>query len=122
MGAFLADVTQSYSPAAVVAGQGGGAGDLPHFLAGSFNLGAGCGQELAKNKSGELAMHRAARANALHDLLPDVTALLEMQGALLAGFLRQLALANILAVTRLAAGDAVQFQGFYSGRLSAGGD
>ena len=67
-------------------------------------------------------MHRAARANALHDLLPDVTALLEMQGALLAGFLRQLALANILAVTRLAAGDAVQFQGFYSGRLSAGGE
>src|SRR5438270_13377692 len=122
MGAFLADVTQSYSPAAVVAGQGGGAGDLAHFLAGSFNLGPGRGQELAKNKSAELAMHRAARANALHDLLPDVTALLEMQGALLAGFLRQLALANILAITWLAAVDAGQFQGIGTDRLGASGD
>src|SRR5581483_11101292 len=46
------------------------------------------------------AMHLAAGANALHDLLAEVAALLEIQSLVLLGLLRQLSLADVLTVAR----------------------
>ena len=79
--------------------QGSGAGDLADFLFASDNLLPG--RDLRRplgNKSGELAMHRSPRTNALHDLLPHIAALVEVQGPRLLGFLRQVALANVHSV------------------------
>ena len=45
-------------------------------------------------------MHVAARADALHDLLAEVAAFGEVQGAGLAGFLREVALVEVNAVAR----------------------
>src|SRR5438105_3181567 len=55
-------------------------------------------------------MHGAARANTLHDLLADVTALVEVQRTILRRLLRQLALADVNAVARPAFRDAMQFE------------
>ena len=57
-----------------------------------------------------------AGANALDDLLADVTALGEIERVLLFGFLRKVALAQIHAVTRHAARNAIPLQ-----RLAADG-
>src|ERR1700694_340164 len=51
-------------------------------------------------------MHVAARANALNNFLSDVTALGEVERVDLFGFLRQVALANVLAVTWNAESDS----------------
>ena len=45
-------------------------------------------------------MDIAARANALHDLLAEVASFGEVQGAVLSGFLRELAVADIGAIER----------------------
>jgi hypothetical protein len=55
-------------------------------------------------------MHLAAGADALDDLLPDVAALGEVEGLVLLGLLRQIALADVLAVARQAGGDAPEFE------------
>ena len=53
-------------------------------------------------------MHVAARPNALNNFLSDVTAFNEVERVGLFGFLRQVALANVLAVTRNAEGNSVE--------------
>src|SRR6185312_2371702 len=46
-------------------------------------------------EAGELAMDLASRANTFHDLLADITALVEIECLLLLGLMRQIAVANI---------------------------
>src|SRR5216683_8262269 len=53
-------------------------------------------------------MHVAARTNALHNFLSDVTAFREVERVGLFGFLRQVALANVLTVTWNAEGDSLK--------------
>ncbi len=65
-------------------------------------------------------MHIAARANALHDLLADVAALAEIQRMLLPGFLRQVAIAKINAVTRYSPDDAIELEGLAADGRCAG--
>src|SRR5216683_5100936 len=61
-----------------------------------------------EHKAGELAMHVAAGPNAVNNFLSDVTAFSEVERVGLFGFLRQIALANVLAVTWNAEGDSVK--------------
>src|SRR5262249_7765872 len=55
-------------------------------------------------KAGKLAMHLAARADALHNLLANVTALGEVKRLRLPGLLGQIAVADVLAVLGNAVG------------------
>ena len=55
-------------------------------------------------------MHIPARADALHDFLPDVAALIKVQSTLLLGFLGQVTLADILSVAGKSQGNSVDFQ------------
>src|SRR5271155_2883172 len=54
----------------------------------------------------EHAMNLRAAAHALHDLLSQVAALVKVDGAQLAGFLDQIPVRDLLAVTRAAVLDA----------------
>ena len=65
-------------------------------------------------------MNGAARTNAFDDLLSQVTALGEIQSTGLAGFLRQIAIADVLSELRDGARDAKQIQRRRAGRLRAG--
>src|SRR4051794_36026429 len=80
------------------------AGNLGNDASFSFIL-AQCRRGAGKFKSRKFTMHLPARAYAFHDLLPDVTALGEVQGASLPSLLGQVAVADILAVV----GDAAQY-------------
>src|SRR5262249_17770234 len=103
---FAADVTQRQRLArAVRLEQGGDAGQLAHVLAVRLQLRAGRGGAL-QSKAGELAVHLAARADALHNLLPHVAALGEVQRLVLLSLLRQVALADVLSVSRNAGSNA----------------
>src|SRR5438552_2739535 len=61
-------------------------------------------------------MHVAARPNALNNFLSDVTAFHEVERVGLFGFLRQVALANVVAVTWNAEGDSVELNGLCADR------
>src|SRR5262249_32586239 len=60
------------------------------------------------------AMHRAPRANPLHDFLPDVASLVEVQRASLLGFLGQIAVADIDSIKRNPTDDAMHVQSLRS--------
>src|SRR5580700_463764 len=55
-------------------------------------------------------MHIAARANALHNLLPHVATLVEVERSHLLGLLGQVALANVDAIDRNTCRDAMHLQ------------
>src|SRR5882724_543954 len=94
--------------------------DLADFLLASDNLHACSDLHCALgHKSRELSMYSSPRANALHNLLTDVAAFVEVQRARLLGFLRQVALANIYSVRRNAGDDALQLQCFRTDRGSS---
>src|SRR5664279_4808309 len=73
-------------------------------------------------EASEHAMHVAARADSLHDLLPDVAALGEIQRVLLSGLLRQIAFAKINSKARYPSDDGIEFKGIAAGRHGAGQD
>src|SRR5664279_5760359 len=73
-------------------------------------------------EASEHAMHVAARADSLHDLLPDVAALGEIQRVLLSGLLRQIAFAKINSKARYPSDDAIEFEGIAAGGRGAGRD
>src|ERR1700722_13788490 len=79
-----------------------GAGDAPRCGAGCGDFERQCGRFGRECELREAAMHCAAGANALDDLLAEVAALGEVQRASLAGFLRQIALAEVDAIARRA--------------------
>ncbi len=82
------------------------AGDLAHILVAGADFGSRLGSRRRISfhfEADKHAMHVAARANALHDLLPDVAAFGEVQRVLLAGLLRQIAFSQIDAEARHAA-------------------
>src|SRR5580658_7208723 len=66
-------------------------------------------------------MNLAARANALHDLLPQVAALAEVQRLRLIRFLSKKPLADVFAITWLAMFQANHASCFGIGGLSPGG-
>src|SRR6266498_329948 len=86
------------------------AGDLAHIFAVATDRTTRLGRAL-NFKTREHTMNRAPRANAFYDFLSDVTAFIEIQSAVLAGFLRQSALANVCPDLRNAAQDAKRFEG-----------
>src|SRR5262249_18986024 len=65
-------------------------------------------------KAGKLAMHLATRADTLHDLLANVTAFVEVERLGLAGLLREVAVADVLAVLGNALYYTPPFQGLRS--------
>src|SRR5438309_5104787 len=67
-------------------------------------------------------MDGAARADALHNFLPYVASLGEVQRTLLAGFLRKIALTNVHAIQRPAANNSLQLQRLGTNRLRSGAD
>src|SRR5258708_16027700 len=67
-------------------------------------------------------MHLATRADALYDLLSDVTAFVEVQGLHLLGLLGQVTVAYVLAVMWNPVYDAPQLQCFCSHRLCSSMD
>ena len=73
-------------------------------------------------EAGEHAMHVAARANPLHNLLPDVAALGEVQGVLLSRLLRQIAFPKINSEARYSSDDAIEFEGIAADGREAGRD
>src|SRR6516164_4718274 len=66
-------------------------------------------------------MKNGAGANALHDLLSDVTALDEAERMLLLGLLRQIALAQIKPVARNTANDTIPLKRLAADRRHARG-
>src|SRR5947209_5616338 len=94
----------------VPAGKGSDAGDLSHILSAPLQLGSGSGRPVGKLEAHELAMNIAARVYALHNLLPYVAALLKIEGMLLLGFLRQIALADVLSIAWHSSSNACHFQ------------
>src|ERR1022692_792204 len=102
------------------------AGYLSHILVVGANFGPRR-RKLASRMSlhfeaGEHAMHVAARANSLHDLLPDVAALGEIQRVLLSSFLRQIAFPKINCKARYSSDDAIEFEGIAAPGREAGRD
>src|ERR1700761_9247349 len=75
-----------------------GAGDAPRCDAGGGDFERQCGRFGRECELRKAAMHCAAGANALDDLLTEIAALGEVQRASLAGFLRQVALAEVEAI------------------------
>src|SRR5664279_2490030 len=73
-------------------------------------------------EAGEHPMHVAARADSLHDLLPDVAALGEIQRVLLSGLLRQIAFSKINSKARYPSDDAIEFEGVAADGCGAGRD
>src|SRR5580704_4078312 len=105
------NVSQSNRPLARRRVQRSNAGDLAGFLFRRDDLFSSCDCGSAfHQKAGELAMYVSARANALHNLLPYITALAEIERAHLLSLLRQVALANVCAIERDAGHDALHFQ------------
>ncbi len=67
-------------------------------------------------------MYVAAGTDALDDLLAEVAALGEVQGAGLGGLLREVAVADVVAVERGAFEDAEAFEALGVGGDGAGGE
>src|SRR5439155_2799868 len=65
-------------------------------------------------------MHCASGTDALHDLLTHIASLAEMQSPLLLGFLRQVALADVLSIAGDSRGDPQQVQRARAYRLRSG--
>jgi hypothetical protein len=91
------------------------AGQLAHRLAVRHERGTGDRQRAMQLEAAERPVDVAAGANALDDLLAEIAALREVQGARLAGLLGEIAgafgVANVGAVARRAFEDAQGFQG-----------
>src|SRR5664280_1682565 len=102
------------------------AGYLSHILVVGTDLASG--RRKLRNRmslhfeAGEHPMHVAARADSLHDLLPDVAALGEIQRVLLSRLLRQIAFAKINSEARYSSDDAIEFEGIAAGGRGAGRD
>src|SRR5205085_7730007 len=99
----------------------GYAGDLDYYFAVFFDL-AGHGQRIIRFnpgefEAGEFAVHLAAGANTLHNLLADIASFSGIQSLILLGFLGQIALTDILPVFGDAAQDAPGLQGCSANRL-----
>ena len=90
---------------------GGDAGELADGLGFSFELRAGSGQHAGEGEATEGAVDAAARVDALDDLLAEVAALGEVQGAGLAGLLREVFVADVGADAGRAFEDAELFEG-----------
>src|ERR1022692_610163 len=120
---LASNVSQGNSPLAGWGTQKCNAGNFSRFLFARDNLGSRCNCRPAfHQKAGKLAMHVAARANALHYLLSNVASLVEIEGAHLLRFLGQVALANVHAIKWDASCDALDFQRLTAHRDSSGGD
>src|SRR5207237_6936186 len=91
-----------------VGGQGCDAGNFADIFAVHLDLCPGSRQRAFDFKSYERAMYGSTRANALDNLLADVAAFGKTQSARLLGFLRQIALADVLSVARNSSRNAVQ--------------
>src|SRR5208282_4976900 len=76
----------------------------------SYDLGRRGGQLTLDRKCAKQPVDGAARSNALHNLLPEITSLGKIQRADLPGFLRYIAFANVDAELRNAARDPEQIQ------------
>src|ERR1039458_9005423 len=102
------------------------AGDLSHILVVRADLGSRrrkLGSRMSLHfEAGEHAMHVAARANSLHNLLPDVAALGEIQRVLLSRLLRQIAFPKINSEARCSPDDAIEFEGIAAHGREAGRD
>src|SRR5262249_26866009 len=87
----------------------GHAGDLGEETAVFLEL-AELRQSIVKFKSGELAMHLAARADTLHNFLPDVAAFGEIQRLILFRLLGQITLADVLTVSGTCVSDTTPLE------------
>src|SRR5271166_3763633 len=84
--------------------------DLAHFFFLGHDLRSRFGERALYLERRELPVHSALRADALHNLLADIAALGEIQRTSLAGFLWQVALADVPAKLRSAACNAEKIQ------------
>src|ERR1019366_2027004 len=102
------------------------AGYLSHILVVSTNFGSRSrrlGSRMSLHfEAGEHAMHVAARANSLHNLLPDVETLGEIQRVFLSSLLRQIAFPKINSEARYSSDDAIEFEGIAAHGRDAGRD
>src|ERR1700761_9066297 len=73
--------------------------------------GFGRGERLREGELLEDAVHGGAGANALDDLLAEIAALVEVQGAGLAGLLGEMTVANVEPIERDPFEDAEGFEG-----------
>src|ERR1700756_3001048 len=119
---FFPDISERDGPLSLSQGQGSHAGDLAYLLAIHFKLRSWRGQGTLDKKAGERTMHTTARANAFHNLLPDVAALGETQRPHLFGFLGKITVMDVPSVGRNAGRDAIQFQRFAPHRGGVGFD
>ena len=103
-----------------------GAGQLRHRLAFRLKKSAGRGKRASQEEAGERAMDGSARVDALHNLLAQIASLGKVQGAGLAGLLRQVVgcfrVANVDPVAGCSLQNAQLFQRFVRyGDCSGGG-
>jgi len=110
------DIAQSQQSVSVIGRDAADARKLAYFPAIGLEFRASSRQFAFQHKPLELAMHIAARADAFHDLLPDVATFGEVEGVLLIGFLRKIAISNIRSVFGKSNHDTELFQ-----RLAADG-
>ena len=108
---FSTNYSQCKGAAPLFERQFGGAGYVAGLRSiGKLQLGPESGKRLGhrpfKLKVAEVAVHAAARANALHNLLAKVAALVEVERPQLRGFLGQVSLHNVDAVGGNALSDA----------------
>ena len=98
---------------AVVCGQrnGGDTGQLADLFAVGLQRRAGRGEISVEAKCAECAVDIAARTDALDDLLAEVAAFEEVQGAGLSGLLGELAVADVGGVEWRSFKDSQPFQG-----------
>src|SRR5882724_2319429 len=92
-------VAQPDPPAFFWPGKIGSTRNLAHFLAVSLNLVSGRAR-CRQFKTRKHAMHLSTRANTFHNLLAYIASLGKVQRALLTGFLRQIALADVFTKQR----------------------
>src|SRR3989442_6739530 len=117
---LTAAVSESNSVLIAIGGQRCDAGNFAEIFAVHLDLCPGSRQRAFDFKPHERAMYGSARANALDDLLTDVAAFGEIESARLLGFLRQIALANVLSVARNSSRNAEQLDGCFANRCGSG--
>src|SRR5271157_3221294 len=99
----------------------GRAGHFARILVVDAHFGSRLRRSAFHLESDKAAMQNRSRANAFHNLLPDVAALGEVQRIVLSRLLRQITLAQIDSEARHASNHAIQVKRLAACRLGSGG-
>src|SRR6516164_7215600 len=122
LGKLATEVPESQDPFAARKRNPRCAGDLADVPVTRADLGAGLRRFGLEGEARERAMNIAPGPNSLDDLLPDVTALREVQYMRLSCFLRQIAVAKVHTEARHPARDSVLLKRLRTHRFGPGKD